>query len=198
MTRPLFAAALFTAMLSVAGAAPEQETGATLPKDSGAAHYFANLKLTDQNGRRVDLSQDLMKGKVVAINSFFASCQGSCPMMSKTFQSVQEKLGDRIGRDVFLISITVDPANDTQAALKKYAAEWKARPGWLFLTGSKEEVAAALAKFGLAAEQRETHKNLILVGNDRTGLWKKLFGLARADQISASIESVADDRGAAE
>jgi protein SCO1/2 len=188
MKRLLFVAMLLSAMLS----------GAALAQESAAAHYFANLKLTDQNGRRVDLYQDLMKGKVVAINSFFASCKGSCPMMSKTFQSVQEKLGDRMGRDVFLISITVDPANDTQEALKKYAAEWKARPGWLFLTGSKEEVAAALKKFGLSADERETHKNLIMVGNDRTGLWKKLFGLAKSDDISASIESVINDHGAAE
>jgi protein SCO1/2 len=190
MKRPIVIAALCASMLFVTAAALAQQTP--------AAHYFANLKLTDQNGRRVDLYQDVMKGKVVAINSFFATCKGSCPTMTKTFQSVQEKFGDRIGRDVFLISITVDPANDTQEALKKYAAEWKARSGWLFLTGSKEEVFAALNKFGLSAEERETHKNLILVGNDRTGLWKKLFGLAKSDEITASIESVVNDHGAAE
>jgi protein SCO1/2 len=172
--------------------------GAALAQESGAAHYFANLTLTDQDGRRVDLYQDLMKGKVVAINSFFTSCAGSCPVMAKTFQHVQEKLGDRIGRDVFLISITVDPTVDTQAMLKKYATEWKAQRGWTFLTGSKDEVAAALKKLGLFVEDRTTHQNLILVGNDRTGLWKKLFGLAKPDEISTLIESVVDDRRPAE
>jgi protein SCO1/2 len=162
-----------------------------------AGHYFANLKLVDQDGKRVDLYEDLMKDKVVVINTFFATCTGSCPVMAKTFQSVQEQLGDRIGRDVFLISITVDPEVDTPAALKKYAAQWNARPGWRFLTGSQEEVSAALKKIGQYVDDRETHKNVILVGNDRTGLWKKLFGLAKPAEIQAGVDSVVSDPGPA-
>ncbi len=161
----------------------------------GAAHYFENLRLIDQDGHAVDLYNDLMKGKVVLINSFFAECHGSCPAMAKTMQRVQERLGDRVGRDVFLISITVDPHNDTPAALKKYAAEWKARPGWTFLTGSPEQVAGALKKLGQYAEQRESHTNIMLAGNDRTGLWKKVFGLAKADDVYAVVESVVNDKG---
>jgi len=161
----------------------------------GAAHYFQKLELVDQDGRTVDLYNDLMKGKVVVINSFFAECHGSCPAMAKTMQFVQEQLGDRVGRDVFLISITVDPQNDTPAKLKKYSADWKARPGWTFLTGSPEQVAAALKKLGQYVEQRESHNNIILVGNDRTGLWKKVFGLAKADDVYASVQSVVNDKG---
>lgn len=173
-------------------------TLAAFAADKPAGNYFANLKLTDQNGRRVDLYDDLMKDRIVVINSFFATCPGSCPVMSKTFAHLQEQLGDRIGRDVFLISITVDPANDTPPVLKKYAEQWKARPGWLFLTGSSVEVSAALNKIGQYVDDRETHKNVILVGNDRTGLWKKLFGLAKPAEIYTSVESVVNDRGAAE
>jgi protein SCO1/2 len=172
--------------------------GSAIAEEKPAAHYFANLKLVDQDGHRVDLYNDLMKDKVVVINTFFASCTGSCPVMARTFQHVQEQLGDRVGRDVWLISITVDPATDTPAALKKYAQQWKARPGWRFLTGSEEEVAAALKKIGQYVESRETHTNVILVGNDRTGLWKKLFGLAKPAEIQESVESVANDRGAGE
>lgn len=162
-----------------------------------AGTYFANLKLVDQDGRRVDLYDDLMKDRVVVINSFFTSCTGSCPVMARTFLHVQEQLGDRVGRDVWLISITVDPAHDTPAVLKKFAEQWKARPGWRLLTGTKEEVAAALQKLGQYVDDRETHKSLILVGNDRTGLWKKLFGLAKPAEIYASVESVVNDSGAA-
>ena len=167
--------------------------------EKAAGTYFSNLKLTDQDGRRVDLYNDLMKDRVVVINSFFASCQGSCPVMAKTFAHLQEALGDRLGRDVFLISITVDPANDTPENLKKFATQWKAKPGWTLLTGSVDEVGAALKKIGQYVDDRETHKNLILVGNDRTGLWKKLFGLAKPAEIQTSVESVLNDRaGAAE
>ncbi|HYI12330.1 MAG TPA: SCO family protein [Thermoanaerobaculia bacterium] len=184
---------LFVVLLAATLAVSAQE-----PQEKAAGSYFANLKLVDQDGRRVDLYNDLMKNKVVVINSFFASCTGSCPVMSKTFQHVQEQLGDRVGRDVWLISITVDPATDTPEALKKYAEQWKARPGWRFLTGSEDEVAAALKKIGQYVDDRESHKNLILVGNDRTGLWKKLFGLAKPAEIQASVESVVNDRPAAE
>lgn len=162
-------------------------------QEKAAGTYFANLKLVDQDGKRVDLYADLMKDKVVIINTFFASCTGSCPVMAKTFQHVQEQLGDRVGRDVWLISITVDPATDTPAALKKYAEQWKARPGWRFLTGSQEEVSAALTKIGQYVDDREAHKNVILVGNDRTGLWKKLFGLAKPQEIQESVASVVND-----
>lgn len=162
------------------------------PKAAGT--YFANLKLTDQNGRRVDLYNDLMKDKVVIINSFFTSCTGSCPVMSRSFLHVQEQLGDRIGKDVFLISITVDPETDTPAALKKYATEYKARPGWYFLTGAPAEVEAALKKIGQYVDDRETHQSIILVGNDRTGLWKKLFGLAKPAEIYDGVTSVVDDK----
>jgi protein SCO1/2 len=181
--------ALCVLLLAVACSAAAQE--------KAVGTYFQGLKLVDQDGRRVDLYSDLMKDKVVVINTFFASCTGSCPVMAKTFHYVQEQLGDRIGRDVWLISITVDPATDTPAALKKYAETWKARPGWRFLTGSQEEVAAALKRIGQYVDDRETHKNVILVGNDRTGLWKKLFGLAKAHEIRESVESVVNDPGAA-
>ncbi len=76
-------------------------------------HYLANLSLVDQNGKRVDLYDDLIKNHTVVINSFFASCTGSCPVMARTFLHLQNKLGDRVGKDVTLVSITVDPEIDT-------------------------------------------------------------------------------------
>jgi len=162
---------------------------------SPAAHYFANLPLIDQNGHRVDLYNDLMKGKTVVINTFFATCQGSCPVMAKTFQQIQDRIGDRLGRDVVLISITVDPKTDTPAALKSYAEKMQAKPGWSFLTGTPEQIDAALRKLGQAVDTRESHMNIIIVGNDRTGLWKKVFGLAKPGDVYDVVATVMNDRG---
>ncbi len=160
-------------------------------------HYLANLKLTDQNGRRVDLYDDLIHGKTVVINSFFASCTGSCPVMARTFLHLQKMFGDRIGKDVFLVSITVDPENDTPAKLKEYAERMGAKPGWSFLTGSRAEVETALKKIGQYTEVREGHVNIMIAGNDRTGLWKKIQGIAGASDVYDVVITVADDRGAA-
>src|SRR5215217_2776911 len=112
--------------------------------ESPAQKYFGDVKLVNQDGKEVRLYSDLMQGKTVIINAMFATCTGACPVMSGTMAKIQDHLGDRVGKDVRLISITVDPVNDTPAKLKEYANRFHARPGWSLLTGSKENVEAAL------------------------------------------------------
>lgn len=158
-------------------------------------HYLANLSLVDQNGKRVDLYDDLIKNHTVVINSFFASCTGSCPVMARTFLHLQNKLGDRVGKDVTLVSITVDPEIDTPEKLKAYAEKMGAKKGWHFLTGTRAEVDAALGKIGQYTENREAHKNIIIAGNDRTGLWKKALAIAPSEEIWKVVSSVVDDPG---
>lgn len=161
-----------------------------------AAHnYFGDIPLVDQDGRTRKLYSDLLADKSVVIDVMFTSCTGVCPVMSRTFAHLQDWLGDRLGRDVHLISISVDPETDTPEKLAEYAARYKAKPGWYFLTGSKENVEAALLKLGQKAGNRENHQNLFLIGNDRTGLWKKAFGLAKPEEIVPIVDSVVNDRG---
>jgi protein SCO1/2 len=113
--------------------------------------------------------------------------------MSAAFSKIQDHLGDRLGKDVRLISISVDPQVDTPAKLKEYAARFHAREGWTFLTGSKANVEEALKKFGQYVENKEDHMNIFLIGNERTGLWKKAFGLSSPQQLFPIVDSVIDD-----
>lgn len=166
-------------------------------QESPAAHYFANLALTDQNGRKVNLYEDLMKGKTVIFNSFFASCTASCVVMSKSFLYMQNKFAERVGDDVILVSITVDPEHDTPEKLHAYAKRIGAKRGWYFLTGSRAQVDAVLRKVGQYTESPATHMNIIVAGNDRTGLWKKALGIASSEDIYKVVASVADDPGVA-
>lgn len=163
--------------------------------ESPAHKYFGDMKLVNQDGQEMRLYSDLMKDKTVVIDVMFTTCTGACPVMSGTFAKIQDHLGDRVGKDVNLISITVDPVNDTPARLKEYSARFKARPGWYFLTGSKENVDAALRKLGQYVENREGHQNLFLILNDRTGLRKKAFGLAKPEEILSVVDSVVNDKG---
>ena len=153
--------------------------------------YFTDVVLTDQDGKEVRFYSDLLQGKIVIINSFFASCHGSCPVMSAAFRKIQAAVGDRLGRDVHLISITVDPETDTPEQLRRYAKAASAQRGWHFVTGDKANVQQALHKLGLLTGTKETHTAVVLIGNEPKGVWKKAFGLAASDEIVKLVEEVA-------
>ena len=163
---------------------------------SGAEKYFSDVELIDQNGRKVRFYNDVLKGKTVVINALFTTCPNVCPPMSRNFERIQAAVGERLGKDVFLVSITVDPENDTPEKLKEYAERFHARPGWSFLTGKKENVDAALYKLGQYVEEKSQHKTVIIIGNEATGLWKKAFGLASAEDLIKLVEEVMNDKGA--
>lgn len=164
------------------------------PEQSAAQKYFSDVQLMNQDGEKMRLYTDLLQGKTVIINSFFATCQGSCLPLMRNLQQVQESLGDRLGKDARIISISVDPTVDTPGALKAYAQKLKAKPGWYFLTGDKASVEFALKKLGQFVESKESHLNIFIIGNDRTGLWKKAFGLAKSEEIVKVVDSVVNDQ----
>lgn len=166
---------------------------ATAP-DTPAHNYFTDVELINQNGQKVKFYSDLLQGKVVIINSFFATCQGSCLPLNQNLAKVQEALGDRLGKDVYILSISVDPTVDTPPALNAYAKKLHARPGWFFLTGAKENVDFALKKIGQFVPDKQDHLNIFIIGNERTGLWKKAFGLAKSDELVKVVESVINDQ----
>jgi protein SCO1 len=188
------AVALLSILLTTT--APRAADGRTAGMNGNAAHdYFTDVQLVNQNGDTMRLYSDLIDGKVVIINSFFASCSGSCPVMAGNFAQIQKHLGDRLGKDVNLISISVDPTADTPEKLKEYAARFHARPGWYFLTGKKANVDLALRKLGQYVDEKNDHFNIIIIGNERTGLWKKAFGLAKPDDLIPIVDSVLNDKG---
>ena len=172
----------------------KQEPAAGAAEQSGTQKYFTDVLLINQNGEKMRFYSDLLKGKVVIINSFFATCQGSCLPMNRNLEKVQQALGDHVGRDVFILSISVDPLVDTPPKLKDYAKKLNARPGWYFLTGDKENVEFALKKLGQFVDDKQDHLNIFIIGNERTGLWKKAFGLAQSDQLVKVVESVLNDQ----
>ncbi|MEW6213146.1 MAG: SCO family protein [Acidobacteriota bacterium] len=163
--------------------------------DSPAKHYFTDVTLVNQSGEQLRFYSDLLKGRVVVINVFFSSCHGSCPVMMGTFQKLQDWLGDRLGKDVYLISMSVDPTIDTPEKLKEFATQMKAKRGWHFVTGEKKNMELALRKIGQYVEVRENHSNIFIIGNEVTGLWKKAFGLAKIEEIIKVVESVLNDKG---
>ncbi len=133
---------------------------------------IADFTLLDQTNQRVRLSQ--FAGKVVGVTFIYTSCPlpNYCFRLSNNFGRVYQRFAARMGRDVILLSITIDPAHDSPAVLTRYAATWKADPKtWHFLTGTLAEVQAVCKQFGINAWQDEgafTHA-LHTVVIDRAG-----------------------------
>lgn len=198
------APALMAIMVLVAGyrMAEAQATNNANPAVSAAGQspaqkYFTDVVLVNQHGEKMRFYSDLLRGKVVIINSFFGTCQSSCLPLNRNLEKVQETLEDRMGKDIHIVSISVDPAVDTPARLMEYAKKLHARPGWFFLTGSKQDVEFALKKIGQFVSDKQDHLNIFIIGNERTGLWKKAFGLASSDELVKVVESVLNDNPAA-
>lgn len=138
------------------------------------ASYFPNVALNTQNGDTVHF-YDLIKGRIVAIDLIYTTCQYNCPLETGRLAQVQKLLGDRMGRDVIFISISIDPEHDTPAVLKAYADQFHAGPGWFFLTGKLEDIDLLSKKLGLYSapnpDNPDGHTPTLLVGNEATGQW---------------------------
>jgi cytochrome oxidase Cu insertion factor (SCO1/SenC/PrrC family) len=161
-----------------------------------SAAYFPNHSLVTQDDKTVRFYDDLLKGKVVLINFMFTHCAGVCSPMTANLAKVQSYLGERVGRDVSMLSISVDPANDTPAALKAYAAKHKAGPGWYFLTGKKENVDWILYKLGGYVAEPGQHSSVLIIGNEATGEWVKVHAMSSPAEIAAAVVKLTGDKAA--
>jgi protein SCO1 len=153
----------------------------TAAEDGGSiwgADYFPNPTLVTQDGKKVRFFDDLIKGRVVVINFIYTSCPDACPLETARLREVQKILGDRVGRDVFMYSITIDPKVDTPKVLKRYAQKFGVEPGWLFLTGKEADITLLRKKLGLYDETQsqklEDHVLSLIIGNQKTGQWRKV------------------------
>ena len=137
------------------------------------ASYFTNVPLVTQDGQTVRLYDDLIKDKIVLINFIYASCKEVCPLVTARMAQVQQALGDHVGHDIFLYSISLDPLHDTPAVLKQHAKAFHAGPGWLFLTGKPEDIEIARYKLGERGKGLTDHGNGAMAGNGATGEWER-------------------------
>jgi protein SCO1/2 len=157
---------------------------------------LSEAPLLDQGGRRVRLAQDVIGERIAVVNFIYTSCTTVCPVSSATFQQLQQKLGARLGKDVVLVSITVDPLRDTPQRLREYAARYEAREGWVWLTGAKPDVDGVLKGLGAYSSRFEDHPSMVLVGDARGGPWTRFFGFPSVDELLARIDTVQAGREA--
>jgi len=153
--------------------------------------------LTDQHGMTARLKSDTVADRLVLATFIYTTCTTVCPPLSALFADVQQRLGERVGREVAMISITVDPLRDTPLRLKAYAAQYNAGPGWSFLGGSKQAVDEVLVAFDVYTPNFADHPAVVLVGDPRSGEWTRFFGFPGSEQILARVEQLQAARHAA-
>ena len=152
--------------------------------------------LVDQDGRPVRFARDVVGDRIVVVDFVFTTCTTICPILSAKLARLQERLGDRLGREVALVSISIDPARDTPARLKAYAGRFKAGPGWTWVTGQKPDVDQVLKGLGAYTADFASHAPVMLVGDGRTGRWARFNGFPDPDRLLAAVDALAAARPA--
>jgi len=155
------------------------------------ANYFPNVPLVTQDGKSVRFYDDLLKGKSVAVNIIYTSCTDECPLETARLAQLQRLLGERMGKDIFFYSISIDPANDTPAVLKAYMEKFGVGPGWTFLTGNAADIRAVTKKLGLSrysdAANKDGHTAILMVGDVPGGQWVRHSAVDNPEFLASSL-----------
>ena len=181
-------AALAPFALAVAGKARE------LHQDGAA--WFTNVEVKTQDGRTLRFYDDVLKGKVVLINFFFTDCDAVCPLMTENLTRVQELLGDRVGKDIFMVSISLEPEHDTPEVLAAYAKTYGVGPGWLFLTGKKTDIDLLRHRLGFVDSDPvedadpEQHIGTVRITNEPMHRWAMSPALVNPPALVRTVKRV--------
>jgi len=153
--------------------------------------------LINQDGEPVRFIDDIVGDRIVVMDFVYTTCTTVCPVLSAIFGQVQQRLGPELGPELRMVSLSVDPSRDTPQRLKAYAATHRAGPEWVWLTGDKPEVDEVLRGLGAYTPDFEDHPSMVLVGDARTGEWKRFFGFTGPDTIVAAVDALQAAREAA-
>ncbi|HZX95162.1 MAG TPA: SCO family protein [Myxococcales bacterium] len=159
-------------------------------RDPRPAARVPDVVLVDRDGRSVRFRSDVLGGRVVVIDFVFTTCTTICPLLSSTFARLQERLGDRLARDVQIVSVSLDPVRDTPERLRAYAARHHAGPHWSWLTGPSHDVETVLKALGAYTPDASAHTPVVLVGDARTGVFERFNGFPNPERLVARVDEL--------
>jgi protein SCO1/2 len=157
----------------------------------GVKVKIPDLVVRDQEGRKTRFYSDLIKDKVFILSFFYTSCTYSCTLQGRIFSELQSLLGERLGKSVFLISVSVDPAKDNPQQLKAWGERYKVKPGWTLVTGEEAEMNRLLVPFTGNKAGTGMHLPVVFIGNDKKGLWTSAAGIFAAQDLLKAVDYVA-------
>lgn len=150
-----------------------------------------DVVLVNQDGRRVHLKELLETDRPVVLDFIYGTCTTICPVLSAGYVNLQRRLAKE-GRSARLVSITIDPENDTPRVMKAYLKRYRAKPGWDFLTGSRADIDTVMTAFDAYIQDKMNHYPLNMIRNPKTGQWVRLFGIMSSKEFLAEYKQVAD------
>jgi len=180
--------------LHVGGQEARQPANSAGPPPAGQGpdqkRSIPDAEVFDQDGKKIRFYSDLIKDKVVIVSFVFTTCTFVCPMQGESLSKLQAMLGERLGKEVYLVSVSTDPEGDTPERLKSWGLQFRARPGWTLVTGKKSEIdKVAMALTGAPAVKGE-HSPVVFIGSDKTGRWIRAYGLAEPAKFATLIDEV--------
>jgi protein SCO1 len=165
------------------------------------ANSIPNAEVVNQHGQKLRFYDDLIKNKVVMINAFFAECGEVCPLVTQNLQKVHDMFGGRVGRDVHMISISLQPERDSPEVMKQFAEVYGIGPGWNLISGKPEDMLAIRKALNFYDPDPEldiiadTHTGILRYGNDALQRWAGCPALGRPEGIYFSVTSSVMDAG---
>jgi protein SCO1/2 len=151
-----------------------------------------DVEIVDQDGRKLRFKSDIVGGKVVVLIPFYTTCTTAYPILIYTFTRLQNSLGDRLGKEVVLVSVSVDPKTDIPVRLKAFARRQKARPGWIFLAGERDNLTKILLGVGILSSQNlddHNHTPFTVVGGEGRD-WKRFYGFPSPELLNSHIQNL--------
>lgn len=197
LSRVFYASLLLTLLacpLAVFAGSGSTQLPGLKDSDSTRRNYFTDLKVISNEGKESRFYTDLLKDKVVLISFFYLDCGTVCPLQNKVLAELQNLLGERLGKDILILSLTVDPARDNPALINAYGRAWNAKPGRLFLTGSKINLDWINYKLGGYVEDPTTHKTTYLLGNVKSGHWMTVRPDTKSKVLYDNLLKLAEEK----
>jgi protein SCO1/2 len=177
-----------TAAFAAVAQTPQKRSGAVTIDQRQIE--IPDLQVVDQDGVKRRFYSDLIKDKVVILSFFYTSCPSMCPVMADRLGKLQTNLGDRLGKDVFIVTVTRDPETDTPARLKAWARNVHIKPGWTTITGDVQAIGKIVRDFTGDRLGKDMHNTFFFIGNDKTGNWTDLSGYTSVTDLRQQLDAV--------
>lgn len=150
-------------------------------------YTIPDVTLINQEGKRVQLKNILKANKPVVLDFIFATCTTICPVLSAGYVGLQQKLGVQ-AQNINLLSISIDPENDTPKIMKEYLKQYRAKPGWDFLTGSRNDINTVMKAFDAYIPNKMSHYPLTLIYSPQEKSWIRLYGIMSSSEFTAEAQ----------